>query len=124
MDFKKIVTIASIILTVTVATSGYLTSGFGLLEKIDGRYAKAGELKQLSLRVRWVGAEVKLNYLHFQKTTAVSEYFAAKKLKKAHPQDEEVAEILEKAIEDKTQLTLEYIEQKKKVADLLEQIQK
>lgn len=124
MDWKKISAIITVVLTVTVATSGYLTSGFGLLKKIDGRYAKASEFQQLSVRVQWVGAEVKLNYLHFQKTTAFAEYFAAKKLKKAHPKDEEVAQILEKAIEDKNILTAEYLEQKRKVASLLEKLQK
>lgn len=124
MDLKKIVAVISVVLAISAGTTGYLTSGFGLLKKIDGRYAKAGELKKLSIKVRWIGAEVKLNYLHFQKTAAFSEYFSAKKLKKQYPNDDEVDEIFEKAIQDKNVLTAEYIEQKRKVADLLQKLQK
>lgn len=124
MDFKKIATITTIVFTVVAGTSGYLTNGFGLLSKIDARYAKAAELKQLSLKVQWVSTEVKLNHLQQLKSEAWTEYFAAKKLKKKHPNDEEVAKLFEKAVEDKKRIIVEYAEMKKKVEKFFQQLQK
>lgn len=124
MDWKKIATVITVVFTISIATSGYLTSGFGLLSKIDSRYAKASEFKHLTIKVQAIHGEVKLNHLHQLKSTAFAEYFAAKKLKKMYPNDSEVDKILERAISDKTQLSLEYVEMKKKVAALLAKLQK
>lgn len=124
MDFKKIATIVTIVFTVIIGTSGYLSNGFGLLTKIDSRYAKAGEFIKLNTKVQFNTSKIDLNRLRQLQLEAWSEYFTAKKLKKAHPNDVEVSEILEKAIAFKNLITIDYNEMKRKVAKLFEQVQK
>ena len=124
MDFKKIVTIISIVAAVTITTGGYLTNGFGILSTIDGRYAKAGELKRLDLRVVYVNAKVTLNHLSQLRNDARLEYFNLKKLKKKHPKDDEVQKLLEQAIEQRATINAEYVKVKQSVENLKQQLVK
>ena len=118
MNFKRLMAIITIVFTVTVSTSGYLTSGFGLISKIDGHYAKASDVKDLSISVAVVNSKVDLNHLRQLRSEAMSEYFSAKKLKARHPDDPEVAEMLERAIAQRAQLDVEYADMIREVARL------
>ena len=100
------------------------TVRFGHLSKIDSRYAKAGEFIRLNTKVQFNASKIDLNRLRQLKLEAWSDYFAAKKLKKVHPNDEEVSKLLEKVIEFKNLITIDYNEMKKKFAILFEQVQK
>lgn len=119
MDYKKIIAIITIVVTTSLGGVGYLTEGFGIISQIDSRYAKAAELRKIDSKIDILNKKVDLGQMQQTKNEAWNEYFATKKLKKKHPQDEEINEMYEKAREDKNIITREYAALKAEIKKLI-----